>query len=421
MAVKKSASTRKFPRALAVRILTQVLSDRQPLDQALAAVQGEVSPASLAWLHEICAGTLRWKGRLDLAIDAAALKKKPTGWLRKVLLIGAYQLIAQTQTPAALVVSETVDEIKRKEGDAPAKFANACLRKIADHAESWRALPLQARASSSEGAQWASLPEWLWTRLVRDRGLEWAKAYALASLDRPVIWIRTSAQSAPGDWIVVGPLKGSYQVVEGGAIPEKPGFDEGHFIVQDISSQTLVDGIIEQVRGRLRGDVRALDLCAAPGGKSVGLAWGGLDVTATDLEEARFALLRQTVERTRARVQVVSRSSVNALESFGLVWVDAPCTGTGILRRHPDVRWLRQEKEIAGLLKIQQELIKEAWSKVMPGGFLAYSVCSVLKEEGPGALEKASLPGEKIAEWTLDPQEPPHGDGFYGALIRKTS
>src|SRR5690606_19168184 len=142
--------------------------------------------------------TLRWRGRLDLAIDAIALKKKPTGWLRRAILTGAYQLVAQDRTSPAGVVSETVAAIKKKEGEAPAKFANALLRRISEDARRWRELPFPEKAApdSPEAAAWASLPHWLWSRLVRAQGVEWAKAYAQASLERPVIWLR-GQESAP--------------------------------------------------------------------------------------------------------------------------------------------------------------------------------------------------------------------------------
>jgi 16S rRNA (cytosine967-C5)-methyltransferase len=182
--------------------------------------------------------------------------------------------------------------------------------------------------------------------------------------------------------------------------------------------------ITSRAKSELSGEVpRALDLCAAPGGKSVGMAWSGLKVFASDRDAARYVLLAKTVERVAPGIEIVPREQVGALPELDLVWVDAPCTGTGILRRHPDVRWLRQEKEISGLLKVQQELLAEAWSKVRPGGLLAYSVCSVLKEEGPEALKKflKLYPGQPVAEWFLVPQSTLGGDGFWSALVRKPS
>ena len=424
-----------YPRELAVKILTRVLSDHQALDLALAELANDAPPGARAWLQEVCSGTLRWKGRLDLAIDSIALKKKPSGWLRKMILLTAYQLVAQDRTPAGRVVSETVTEVKRREGEAPSRFANALLRKVADHAQDWRSMDVRAKASSIEQAQWASLPEWLWKKLVKENGLEEAKAYAQASLDRPSLWIRTkNPEGFPvedGIWTDGAP-PGSKRLQESaglGQISEWPGFLEGEFFVQDVSSQTLVHEISKEVRAVLgQGPLRALDLCAAPGGKTAGLAWNGFEVTASDRDENRYALLRQTVDRvmtnsssagSSGRVQVVPREAVSALPLQDLVWVDSPCTGTGILRRHPDVRWLRQEKELEGLARVQSELLEQAWQRVRPGGFLAYSVCSVLKEEGSARIESAQLGGVLIRDWSLLPQNEPYGDGFWATLIRK--
>ncbi len=418
-----------YPRDLAVKILTRVLSDQQALDQALAELALDAPPDTRAWLQEVCSGTLRWRGRLDLAIDSIALKKKPSGWLRKMILLTAYQLVAQDRTPAGRVVSETVTDVKQREGEAPSKFANALLRKVADHALDWRSMEVRAKAPLAEQARWASLPEWLWKKLVQENGLEGAKAYAQASLDRPGLWIHARRV----DWAPLqeahwsdGPVPGSKRLQESaglGQISEWAGFKEGEFFVQDISSQTLVYEISREVRESLgTGPLRVLDLCAAPGGKTAGLAWNGFQVSASDRDESRYALLQQTVDRVGAgtQIQVVPQNAVGALPSQDLVWVDAPCTGTGILRRHPDVRWLRQEKELSVLGKLQAELIQKAWEKVRPGGFLAYSVCSVLREEGPGRIESAKLAGTRVKDWNLLPQNAPFGDGFWATLIQKS-
>lgn len=432
-------SSAQYPRDLAIRVLTRVMTDGFPLDEALNHVL-ENRPGSLArpWLQEVCAGTLRWRGRLDLAIDSVALKKRPTGWLRKALLLGAYQLIGQNRTSPAAVVSETVNEVRRQEGEAPARFANALLRKIAEHAASYREMALPT--DPEQGPAWASLPPWIWYRLLRQRGKPWAMDYAQASLSRPMLWVRARQSSwAEGQGLRAGPIPGAYQIavtpsgelVETGSgavsvlptlIDQWPGFASGEFFVQDISSQLLLAEISAKVRAGCGGiNPRALDLCAAPGGKAAGLAWNGFQVVATDRDGggARMGLLQDTVARVAPSVEVIDRSKVDALTGLDLVWVDAPCTGSGILRRHPEVRWLRQESELNGLFALQRELAQEAWQKVRPGGYMAYSVCSVLAEEGPGALADSGLSSAIAQTWSLDPQSAPHGDGFWAALLKK--
>jgi 16S rRNA (cytosine967-C5)-methyltransferase len=419
-----------YPRQQAIRVLTKVLSDHQTLDEALESVSSEIdrSTSARAWLQEVCSGSLRWKGRLDIAIDSVAFKKKPTGWLRKALLVAAYQLIVQDRVQPGAVVSETVSEVKSREGEAPAKFANACLRKLAEHGKAFRALEIEPKATDAEVARWASLPEWLWLRLARDRGFAWAKAYAQASLDRPVLWGRAKEGGAASSDATPGPVPGSLQFASGaGMVTDMPAFQAGTFFVQDISSQVLIHEMGALVRAEL-GDrpISVLDLCAAPGGKSAGLAWNGFQVTATDRPNdgggARFALLRQTLSRVAPQARVLEREEVGTLPPQDWVWVDAPCSGSGILRRHPDVRWLRQEKELEVLARLQRELLLEAWQRVAPGGFLTYSVCSVLAEEGLARIEelqKVVPTFWQVRDWLLCPQTAPHGDGFWAVLLRK--
>jgi 16S rRNA (cytosine967-C5)-methyltransferase len=413
----------KYPRRIAVRVLTRVLSDFETLDEALAQFSSELSSPEVAWLQEVCSGALRWKGRLDFLIDSVADRKKPSGWLRKILLLSAYQLVVQDRVSVGAVVSETVDEVKQRDGVAPSRFANACLRKIAAQGKAWRDLefPTPSDPLSAQAIAWSGLPSWIWTRLVRDYGLEWARAYAQASLERPKLWIRSRYPNWEVSWVGSGPIPCSWQALEGGAIAEKDGFKEGEFFVQDITSQVLVHEVSEELKkydfqGRA---IQGLDLCAAPGGKAVGMAWSGVDMTATDISSSRLSLLTQTVQRTQADVKVIAWSELQSLSPRDFVWVDAPCTGSGILRRHPDVRWLKGEKELSSLLMEQSQALKQGLSLVHSGGFLLYSVCSVLSEEGLGQIQKAGLEAYVLKKWVLAPHLGYGGDGFSAFLLRK--
>ena len=424
MAKPASPSGIDRARELAVRALTAVLSQGRTLDEAFAELlpaEGSREPLERAWLLDVAAGTLRWKGRLDLAIDSAALKKKPTGWLRKALLVAGYQLLAQDRVPAAIVVSETVDSIKRKEGEAPGKFANAVLRKIADHAADWRELPMPSAGDETAAAAAASLPPWFWARLVKDHGRDWAWAFAKASLARPDVWVRAK-DASPVVGAEPGPLPGSWRVT--GAVTALADFGGGRVIAQDLSNQLLVTEITEAVRAALGpGPLSALDLCAAPGGKSIGLLWNGFDVLASDSDPRRYELLRASLARVEggSRARVVPREEVPNLAPVDFAWVDAPCTGSGIIRRHPEVRWLRQEKELAALETLQTSLVREGWGRVRPGGFLAFTVCSVFAAEGPARLVSANLAGAtELKRWLLAPQADLRGDGFWGVLLRKS-
>lgn len=409
------SSQPQYPRDRVYRVLSQVLNDRRPLDDAMAEVLEEVAPEHRAWLQENCSGVLRWKGRLDQIIDSIALTKKPSGAIRRYLLLATYQLCAQDRTNPGRVVSETVAGVKKKEGEAPSRFVNALLRKVADHAAEYRSMEAPAKLEGATGASWASIPVWLWDRLLNDHGAEWAKEFAKASLERPSVWVRARSENWSEN---PGEVPGSFQAEVRGPIQNWPGFSEGLFFVQDISSQKLVHEITEAAKKR--GVKTALDLCAAPGGKSVGMAWSGLQVTSTDRDETRLKLLRDTISRAAPGVQIVERDKVSGLPAFDLVWVDSPCSGTGIIRRHPDVRWLRRDTELDGLFRTQQEVIRDGWAKVRPGGLFAYSVCSVLKEEGEGAWKKAELKGAReLQRWSLAPHLSPGGDGFWAMLAEK--
>ena len=475
MAKRRNPRSHDQVRALSVRVLGQVLVDEVPLDQALERAGLELKdPAQRAWMTEVCSGVLRWKGRLDLAIDSIATSKKPSGRLRRSLYLGAYALVfaGESRVPAAMIVSETVDFIRQREGDAPARFGNALLRKLSDHADAWRNLPFPERGTEmvgivdgartigenkigenkkektsfwSEEAAWASMPVWIWKKLVNERGLRWACEYAQASLERPRIWVRARDREFKADWIdQSGPVSRSFLArASMGAVSSWQGFAEGRFIVQDIASQYLVEevaGCVGIHDGKNKSLLKALDLCAAPGGKSVSMSWLGMDVIASDREadqggEARLNKLRETLSRAAPQVRLVEKADLpSAAKDQNLVWVDAPCTGSGILRRHPDVKWLRKEEHVSSLQAKQRELLIEGWNYLKPGGYLVYSVCSVFKSEGAEQVDGwlAKLPssnsaehgrasGKKLKEWLIAPQDPLGGDGFYCALIEKES
>ncbi len=396
-----------YPRQLAVHVLTRVWNDKIFLEAALEGVSREARP----WLQEVCSGTLRWQGRLELVLDSVSLKKKPTGWLRKILLLAIYQLIAQDRTKPAHVIFETVEEVKNKEGLAPSRFANAVLRKVLDHAQAWKTVKLEDKNPKSQ-FQRGSLPKWLWEKLIDQYSVDFAWNFALASLERPKLWV-CSQKDSPG----------SHEAEK--EILESAEFRDGKIIVQDISNQTLVREVSEMVQKSLgKKDLTALDLCACPGGKTVGLAWNGFRLSSSDKDAHKISILKETLERTHldAQVKVIEKKDLKNLPLQDLVWVDPPCTGTGILRRHPEIRWHKKEEDLKALTKLQFELLREGWEKVSPGGFLAYSVCSVLKEEGEGILKNAGFlqaHAKTLKEWFLSPHLEPCGDGFWAVLIQK--
>lgn len=401
-----------YPRNEAIRVITRVLSDQVNIDQALEEVAGQLSGPDRAWVTEMASGVLRWKTRLDQVIDAQALKKKPTGWVRKALLMGAYQLLVQTRVIPAQIVSETVEWIKKKEGEAPSQFANACLRRISEQVENWKTVKRPGdKTSFSDSAIWAGLPEWWYKKISKERGHPWALDFGVSTLERPLLWIRKKGEAKP--------VSLSEDEKPEGVIPEWPGFKEGEFFVQDLSSQILVQDVSDELKKLYGANPLVLDRCAAPGGKAAGLNWNGIRVIATDYNPKRFDLLESTVSRVAPEVKIMSKSEALSDTSVDAIWIDAPCSGSGIIRRHPDVKWLRTEKDLKALIETQKKLVKEEWARLKSGGALIYTVCSVFEDEGEGLLKFLKLAPHVKRQWLLAPHLDPSTDGFYGALLIK--
>ncbi len=420
---------RTVPRKAALQILNEVLANSRTLDEAieLACARGPAtSTTDRAWLTEISSGVVRHLRRLDLTIDSYALKKKPTGKIRKILQIAVYQLLHQDRVFPATVVSETVDFIKAEEGEFPAKFANALLRKVAEARAEWREPRAPGpKASLDEKAAWASLPAWWWKKWETAHGYEKACAIATASLERPETWFRIRDSAKLPAFLTAGPVPGSarlnQELPEAGGIAQLPGFSEGQWIVQDLASQILATRFSEKLNSLKNRKI--LDRCAAPGGKSVALAWLGADVYAADSSDGRRKILEETVSRAAPAVKILRESEIETKAPYSAVWIDAPCSGSGILRRHPDVRWLRKEADLAGLIEIQRKLLQDAFALVEKSGIIFYSVCSLFAEEGRERVrEWAHGHGSAVRiveEIELGPHQEPSTDGFYGAILER--
>ncbi len=431
---------RSVPRLRALHILTDVLSNRKPLDEAIEAhcnpvtnLGGPSSSSDRAWLTEVTSGVVRNLRRIDATIDAYALKKKPSGKIRKILQIAAYQLLHQDRVFPATVVSETVDLIKSEEGEAPSRFANALLRKISDSRADWLELPAPGiKATLYEKSAWANLPDWWWQKWEKTYGFEEAKQIAVSSLERPEIWFRLKDEKKIPDFLTSGPVSGSAKQKERNADSEEvdfdreirtlPGFKEGEWIIQDLASQILVSrfaALLKKEIGKKGKPIRILDRCAAPGGKTIALNWLGLEVVATDPSEPRRKLLESAVARAAPQVTIITDGHIKDAGPYDGVWIDAPCSGSGILRRHPDVRWLRKESDLANLTGVQRRLIREALALIPSGGIVIYTVCSLFEEEGKAHLSEFTESATVLDEVLLSPHQTPSTDGFYGVVLRK--
>lgn len=387
-------------RLLACKVLARVDHDEDTLDEAVTKVlSGETKSTftefDRSWIYEICSGVLRHLGRLDYIIDTYALKKKPTGKLRRFLQTGAFQLLNQ-DTPPALIVSETVDAIRASEGAPPAQFANAILRKISDASDEWKNWTVKESTPFPEQLAWSSLPEWLFKRLRKERGSQWVFEFSKAVLERPEVWYNTPDES--------------FILTEGFRGNEVPGF------VQDISNQKLVDEVAAEINKRGMKNPKILDLCAAPGGKALGLAFHGFNVDATDIDEDRLNRVIENRSRLKLEDKIRLREFNeiwNSDEKWDVIWVDAPCSSIGIIRRHPEIKWNREESVLNRLTETQKKLQDWAIRHLTPyDGFAIYSTCSLIKAENEVRVAEAKV--DRVLEWV--PHVPPHGDGI-GATV----
>lgn len=403
-------------RVQAIKAIGKTLSEKKPLDECLP----EVHP-DRDWLLEVTAGTLRYWGRIDLILEQHSLKKAPTGAVRRALATGIYQLLGQDRCVPAVVASETVEAIKRREGIEPSRFANALLRKVIERLDSWKTLGFPSGESLKMKAQWASLPEWLFQKLSADYGEEWVKLWSQQQLRRPDIWIRSREELA----FEKGPVQGSYRVTQQMS-DVRPMLEAGSVFVQDLSSQYLVSHWSKLVQSHFKErpleGIKVLDACAAPGGKSVGLAWNGFSVDASDQKGARLELLGQNLKKLAAdKAKVVENWEALSDESYDWVWIDAPCSSMGLIRRHPEIRWIKTFSEIESLSRIQKGLIEKGLKKVRSGGILTFSVCSVLKQEGESHERVVRDLGVTTERVFVEPFDTGLGDGFQGFSVKKTA
>ncbi len=361
------------PRRAAIRLVDGVLSRTRTLD---AALEADHDPTGFRALNErdrglaraIAGVTLRRFGTLRGLIATRLDKGMPKkgGPLEAILATGAAQALFM-DVPVHAAVDLAV-AAARADPDARhfAGLANAVLRSIA-----------AAGAPTPEPG--LDLPPWLFARWRQAYGEETAAAIADAvAFEAP---LDLSVKADPEGWAarlggVVLPT-GGVRVPSGGQVAALEGFAEGGWWVQDAAASIPV-----KLFGNLDGK-RAIDLCAAPGGKTAQLAAAGADVVAVDKSAERLTRLAQNLSRLglSASVRVGDAASVT-MEPAEAVLLDAPCTSTGTIRRHPDVAWMKREHEVASLSRIQAQLLDAAARLVAPGGLLVYGVCSLEPEEG---------------------------------------
>jgi 16S rRNA (cytosine967-C5)-methyltransferase len=392
-------------RRAAVGLLDAVLQKKQPLDEVLGRAHDggylfDLPVRDRALARAIVGTSLRRKGQIDAVLNAFLERGFPTraGTLYPILLSGTAQLLFMSVPPHAaidLAVRLAQWDPRAKRYD---KLVNAVLRRVADTGADIAAKLDAARVNT---------PEWLWDRWVRTWGEERTRAIAETALVEPPLDL--TVKSDPDAWAArlggrILPT-GSVRILPKGRIEDLDGFAEGGWWVQDAAAS---------LPARLLGDIagkRVADLCAAPGGKTAQLLLAGANVVAVDHSKARLARLVENLARLGLSAETVEAdvSTWQPEERFDAILLDAPCSSTGTIRRHPDIPYLKSEKDIAHLAAVQARLLENSVSLLKPGGTLVYATCSLEPEEGEAQV--AALMA-RTPDLHIDPirKDEPFGD-----------
>ncbi|HGL6805186.1 TPA: 16S rRNA (cytosine(967)-C(5))-methyltransferase RsmB [Citrobacter amalonaticus] len=422
-------------RSMAAQAVEQVVEQGHSLSNVLPPLQQKVSDKDKALLQELCFGVLRTLSQLDWLINKL-MSRPMTGKQRTVhylIMVGFYQLL-HTRIPPHAALAETVEgavAIKRPQLKG---LINGVLRQFQRQQE-----VLLAEFASSD-ARFLH-PGWLLKRLQKAYPTQW-EAIIDANNQRPPMWLRVNRIHHTRDsWLALlenAGMKGfthpdypdAIRLETAAPVHTLPGFDEGWVTVQDASAQGCVAFLAPQ-----NGE-HILDLCAAPGGKTTHIleAAPEANVLAVDVDEQRLSRVYDNLKRLRMKATVKQGDGRFPAQwcgeqQFDRILLDAPCSATGVIRRHPDIKWLRRDRDITELAKLQAEILDAVWPHLKSGGTLVYATCSVLPEENSQQVHAfLQCTTDAMLSETGTPEMPglqnlpgaEDGDGFfYAKLIKK--
>ncbi len=428
-------------RACAARVLVQVVSDGRSLSDVLpAAVQQLADPRQRALLQELCYGTLRWYYRLDALLKRLLIKplRQRDADVRCVLLVGLYQL-DQLAMPQRVAVNETVQATHALNKQWASGLVNGVLRNYQRQV---------AELEASMAAEFVSgyaHPAWLIEQLQFDWPNDWEQILT-ANNARPPFSLRVNRQRITRAEYL-GTLAGQsleanlLEYTSCGVKLDKPvqvdvlpGFSEGYVSVQDGAAQ-LAAGLLDLHPGQ-----RVLDACAAPGGKTAHILESQPDlamVTAVDIEPRRLMRIEENLSRLSLYACLIAGdagvpSAWWGGESYDRILLDVPCSASGVIRRHPDIKLLRKPGDITKLVSAQARLLQALWPLLSSGGMLLYCTCSVLAVENSQQIAAFLETQDDAAEVKIDAvwgRECQHGrqifpgenemDGFYFACLTR--
>ncbi len=373
-------------RLAAAELLHLTLDKRRTLDEAmeLSESYGELEGSDRGFARAIASSALRHLGWIDETVQPFLSRPlAATGIeIRALIRAGAAQVWFLDVAPHA-AVNATVDAARLTKGArSGGSFLNAALRRVSEATPPGETLPAENI--------W---PAWLRARFTDSLGTDGARALANAQRGEPALHLTAARDPATLAALIGGPLLPSGSVeTPGGAIEEIPGFAEGTWWVQD-QAAALPAKLLAAKPGE-----RVLDLCAAPGGKTLQLAATGASVTALDRSAPRLDRLHENLARTglTADVIVADGETWSPEAPFDKILLDAPCSALGTLRRHPEGAWIKTEADVARFPAVQARLLAAATRLLAPGGTLVYCVCSPIAAEGRDVVNAALTSGSLV-------------------------
>ncbi|HIF9094512.1 TPA: 16S rRNA (cytosine(967)-C(5))-methyltransferase RsmB [Photobacterium damselae] len=421
-------------RAAAAQVIYQVVDQGQSLSTALPAAQQQIKERDQALLQEICYGVLRWLPRLE-SITQKLMDKPLKGKQRvfhHLILVGLYQL-GYMRIPAHAAVAETVNATKNLKKPQLRGLVNAILRNYQRQQQE-----LDAQAVSHDAGKYGH-PSWL-LKLLKQAYPNDVDAICAANNTKAPMWLRVNRQhhnrdeyrkllDAEGIATELHPQAGdALRLLSPCDVYKLPGFEQGWVSVQDAAAQLAIEYLQPQA-GEL-----ILDCCAAPGGKTAHILEHvpSAQVVAIDCDEHRLARVHDNLQRLNLQAKVLCADARYPDkwwdgDKFDRILLDAPCSATGVIRRHPDIKWLRRGEDIAALAQLQAEIFDAMWLQLKSGGTLVYATCSITPQENRDQVSaflartadatlvgsEATNPGRQI----LPGEE--NMDGFYYAILQK--
>lgn len=425
----------KNVRALAAKCIFNVVDKGRSLSEELPAAQALAAEKDSALLQEICYGVIRYLPELEF--DVRHLIDKPLKGKQRVahflLLVGIYQL-KYMRIPDHAALNETVSAAKPLKQFHLKGMINGVLRNFLRQSE-----PSQTKLP--EPIQY-NHPGWFINKIKAAYPEKWQSILS-ANQEKPPMWLRVNTQhhsvenyskllsDAGIDHSIKQMLSSTILLSSPIDVSKLPGFEQGHVSVQDAAAQQAGWLLESQTNDKV------LDCCAAPGGKTchvLELA-PSIEMTAIDIEDKRLARVQENLTRLGLDATLISADATTNSwwdgKLFDRILLDAPCSATGVIRRHPDIKWLRKSDDIDALAKIQQEILQNIWQMLKPGGTLLYATCSVLPDENKAQIETflANTPEANLVPitdnsndigWQILPDEQGM-DGFYYAKLIKNN